>query len=55
VAAVEELPEDVDALKAALRAERGEATRLEAELAATKAKASDDQALSAHSDWTSRS
>jgi transposase len=55
VAALEDLPEDVDALKAALRAERGRsaevaahATRVEAELAVAKAKASDDQAMIAH-------
>lgn len=44
----EDLPEDVAALKAALLAERGEAARLEAELAVAKAKVSDDQALIAH-------
>jgi transposase len=48
VADLEELPEDVDALRAALRAERGEAARLEAELAVAKAKASNDAALIAH-------
>ena len=47
-ATLEDQPEDVDALKAALLAERGEAARLEAELAVAKAKASDDQALIAH-------
>jgi transposase len=47
-AALEDQPEDVDALKAALLAERSEAARLEAELAVAKAKASDDQALIAH-------
>jgi transposase len=47
-AALEDQPEDVDALKAALLTERGVATRLEAELAVAKAKASDDQALIAH-------
>jgi transposase len=54
-AAREDLPEDVDALKAALLAERGKrideatrAARVEAELAVAKAKASDDQALIAH-------
>jgi transposase len=51
----EDLPEDVDALKAALLAERGKrideatrAARVEAELAVAKAKVSDDQALIAH-------
>jgi transposase len=54
-AALEDLPEDVDALKAALIAERGkrmaEAARaalVETELAVAKAKASDDQAWIAH-------
>ena len=51
----EDLPDDIAALQAALRAERakrveGEArtARVEAELAVAKAKASDDQALIAH-------
>jgi transposase len=48
VAADADLPEDVDALRAALRAERGKAAQVEAELAVVKAKASDDQALIAH-------
>jgi len=46
------LPDDIEALKAALVAERGEriaeaarATHAEAELAVARAKASDDQAL----------
>src|SRR6266446_2177756 len=47
-AALEDLPESVDALKAALLAERARATRVEAELAVAKAKASDDDALIAH-------
>jgi len=54
-AAREDLPENVDALKAALLAERGKrideaarAVRVEAELAVAKAKVSDDQALIAH-------
>jgi transposase len=47
-AAVEDQPEDVAALKAALLAERGAAARLEAELAVANAKVSDDQALIAH-------
>jgi hypothetical protein len=44
----EDLPENVDALKAALLTERARAARVEAELAVAKAKASDDQALIAH-------
>ena len=51
----DELPEAVDALKAALVAERREriaetarAAHVEAELARVRAKASDDQALIAH-------
>src|ERR1700686_3631167 len=47
-AAREDLPENVDALKAALLAERARAARVEAELAVAKAKASDDDALIAH-------
>ena|SRR5438105_4807752 len=47
-AAREDLPEEVEALKAALLAERAKATRVEAELAAAKAKASDDAAVIAH-------
>jgi transposase len=47
-AALEDLPEDVAALKAALLAERGKATQIEAELAVAKAKASDDAARIAH-------
>jgi transposase len=47
-AAREDLPENVDALKAALLAERARAARIEAELAVVKAKASDDDALIAH-------
>jgi transposase len=42
------LPDDLEALKAALLAERVRAARVEAELAVAKAKASDDQALIAH-------
>ena len=42
------LPEDIEALKAALLAERARAVQVEAELAVAKAKASDDQALIAH-------
>src|ERR1700732_1720853 len=44
----EDLPEDVEALRAALLAERARAARVEAELAVAKAKASDDEALIAH-------
>jgi transposase len=44
----QDLPEDVDALRAALRAERARAARVEAELAVAKAKASDDAAVIAH-------
>ena len=47
-AAREDLPENVDALKAALFAERARAARVEAELAVAKAKASDDDAMIAH-------
>src|ERR1700748_1983408 len=43
-----DLPDDIDALKAALIAEPPGATRVEAELAVARAKASDDQALIAH-------
>src|ERR1700676_3201077 len=55
VAAPEGLPDDIEALKAALVAERSKrideaarAVRVEAELAVAKAKVSDDQALIAH-------
>src|SRR5438034_2205827 len=44
----EDLPEDIEALRAALLAERARAARVEAELAVAKARASDDQALIAH-------
>src|SRR6202795_1826279 len=47
-AAREDLPENVDGLKAALLTERARAARVEAELAIVKAKASDDQAVIAH-------
>src|SRR5438046_5769978 len=47
-AAREGLPNDIDALKVALLAERARAARVEAELAVAKAKASNDQALIAH-------
>jgi transposase len=48
VAAADDLPDDIDALKAALLAERDRAARVAAELAVAQAKASDDQALIAH-------
>jgi transposase len=41
----EDLPDDIDALKVALLAERTRAVRVEAELAVAKAKASDDQVV----------
>ena len=44
----DDLPDDIAALQAALIAERARATRVEAELAVAKARASDDQALIAH-------
>src|SRR3954454_19521344 len=44
----EDLPEEVDALRAALLAERARAARVEAELAVSRAKAADDEALIAH-------
>src|ERR1700719_157074 len=47
-ATFEALPDDIDALKAALLAESARAARVEAELAVAKAKASDDQALIVH-------
>src|ERR1700748_1643348 len=43
-----DLPDDIDALKAALIAESARARHVEAELAVARAKASDDQALIAH-------
>jgi transposase len=43
-----DLPDDIDALKAALLATTDRAAQIEAELAVAKAKASDDQALIAH-------
>src|SRR5919206_3269258 len=48
VAACEDLPEDIDGLRAALLVERARAARVEAELAVARAKASDDAALVAH-------
>jgi transposase len=47
-AARDDLPDDIDALKRALLAERDRAARVAAELAVAQAKASDDQALIAH-------
>src|SRR3954469_8035317 len=44
----EDLPEEIDALRTALIAERVRAARVEAELAVARAKASEDQALIAH-------
>src|SRR6202162_4682873 len=44
----EDLPEDIEALRAALLSERARAARVEAELAVARAKASDDDALIAH-------
>src|SRR6516164_6122271 len=43
-----DLPDDIDALKAALIAESARSRHVEAELAVARAKASDDQALIAH-------
>ncbi len=43
-----DLPDDIDALKAALLAANDRAAQVTAELAIAKAKASDDQALIAH-------
>ena len=48
VARPEDLPEEIDALRAALLAERARAARVEAELAVAQAKASDDKADVAH-------
>src|SRR4029078_13719453 len=47
-AAADDLPEDIDALKAALLAERDMAAPVASERAVAQAKASDDQALIAH-------
>jgi transposase len=47
-AAADDLPDNIDALKAALLAERDRAARVAVELAVAQAKASDDQALIAH-------
>ena len=48
VATRKDLPEEIDALRAALLAERTRAARVEAELAVAWAKASEDAALIAH-------
>src|SRR5437588_8577418 len=48
MASREDLPEEIDALRAALLAERARAARVEAELAVARAKASDDAAVIAH-------
>ena len=48
VARPEDLPKDIDALRAALLAECDRAARVEAELAVARAKASDDAAVIAH-------
>src|SRR6202021_3637240 len=47
-AARDDLPDDIDALKRALLAERDRAARVAAELAVAQARPSDDQALIAH-------
>src|ERR1700722_16014251 len=47
-AARDDLPDDIDALKRALLAERDRAARVAAGLAVAQARASDDQALIAH-------
>src|SRR3954447_19508927 len=47
-AAREDLPEEIDALRAALLAERARAARVEAELAVGRGKASDDAGGFAH-------
>src|SRR5579863_1236473 len=44
----QDLPEEIDALRAALLAERTRAAQVAAELAVAKAKASDDAAIIAH-------
>src|SRR4051794_3865415 len=44
----EDLPDEIDALRAALLAERARAARVEAELAVARAKAADDAAPIAH-------
>jgi transposase len=47
-AARDDLPDEIDALRAVLLAERARAARVEAELTVARARASDDQALIAH-------
>src|ERR1041385_7562864 len=44
----QDLPDDIDALRATLIAERARAMQVEAELAVARAKASDDAAVIAH-------
>src|SRR4029078_2882287 len=44
----QDLPEDINALRAALISERVRAAQIEAELAVARAKASDDAAVIAH-------
>jgi hypothetical protein len=44
----QDAPEDIDALRAALIAERARTVQVEAELAIARAKASDDAAVIAH-------
>src|SRR3954453_6780842 len=44
----DDLPEEIDALRTALLAERARAAQVEAELAVARAKASDDAAVIAH-------
>ena len=51
----DDLPEDIDALKAVLFAERARAAQVEAALAVAKAQLSDDQALIAHQQLQTRS
>jgi len=48
MASASDLPDDIDALKAALLAANDRAAQVEAELAVAKARASNDQALIAH-------
>jgi len=54
MASAGDLPDDIDALKAALLAANDRAAQVEAELAVAKAKASNDQALIAHQQLTDR-
>jgi transposase len=48
MASAADLPDDIDALKAALLAANDRAAQVAAELAVARARASDDQALIAH-------